>query len=51
MADGKCFNCDAQCDEDMFCPGCNEYVCSECSLNYSLMGAHEPEAHLEEEPD
>lgn len=46
----KCFNCENEGSAgDMFCHGCKQYVCEECSVNYNLpFGGHEPEDHLED---
>lgn len=49
----KCKLCDkaitAAEEKDMFCYGCGQHVCEECSVNISLMGPHDVEDHLNED--
>jgi len=40
----KCYFCNRECDEEDYCVGCGEYICSKCDLN-DCMGDHVPEDH------
>jgi len=33
-----------------YCYGCKVHICADCEKNFSLMGPHSPQAHLEDDP-
>lgn len=37
--------CENEVSEDNYCHGCNDYICEEHTINFSLIGHHVPEDH------
>ncbi len=49
-ANGPCFHCQEQCNGvDDYCYGCKVLICPDCSKNEGLMGAHDPDDHLDDD--
>src|SRR5438093_11309196 len=42
---GVCYFCGQPTEEDFYCFGCEEYICTECDHNYGCSGRHTPECH------
>jgi hypothetical protein len=45
-----CYFCDAECDEDDFCYGCGNYICSECD-QIEQIRHHLPDDHRAEDAE
>ena len=42
----ECYLCGKQVSEEMYCFGCQEYICDECDVGHCIGFNHKPEDHL-----